>query len=78
MQKSIDNLKNIDRIDTGISISKKRNRSKDLKKSKTKPIPHSQVKSHLYESIESSRQKSNHKYYNPNRIHNIANKENED
>jgi septal ring factor EnvC (AmiA/AmiB activator) len=77
IQESINNLKNMERIDTATNVSKKRTKSKDLKKSKTKPAPQEHVKSHLLQSIESSRQKSNQKY-NPNRVRNIANKENED
>jgi septal ring factor EnvC (AmiA/AmiB activator) len=36
IQESIDNYKNMERVDTATNVSKKRTKSKDLKKSKTK------------------------------------------
>jgi hypothetical protein len=69
----------MERLETATNLPKKRNKSKDLKKSKTKPAaPYENVKSRLLQSIESSRQKSNQKYFNPDRMRHFANKENED
>lgn len=38
MQDAIDNYKNLERVDTAQNMPKKRNKSRDLKKSKTKDI----------------------------------------
>lgn len=57
IQESIDNYRNLERIDTAPQdIKKKRTKSKDMKsKSKAKPAPFDNVKSRLFQSIESSR-----------------------
>lgn len=75
MQESIDNYKNMQRVDSVKEVPKKRVKSKDLKKSKTK-APFDNVKSRLFQSIESSRQKSNQKYVNPDKSRFVSNKEN--
>lgn len=69
----------MERVDTAPKeIKKKRTKSKDMKsKSKAKPTPFDNVKSRLFQSIESSRQKSNQKYINQEKLKYIAgNKEN--
>lgn len=57
IQESIYNYKNMERVDTAPQdIKKKRTKSKDMKsKSKTKAAPFDNVKSRLFQSIESSR-----------------------
>ena len=57
IQESIDNYKNMERVETAPQdIKKKRTKSKDMKsKSKAKPAPFDYVKSRLFQSIESSR-----------------------
>ena len=81
IQESIDNYKNMERVETAPKdFKKKRTKSKDMKsKSKAKAAPFDNVKSRLFQSIESSRQKSNHKYVNQEKLKYIAmNKENMD